>query len=101
MHAIEAVLNDEHKSEFKPVPNELKQGECSFHHPLMIHGSYENRSNRPRRGAVINVFRDGVSSASNQPLLAGVPPIRAGETIDGQFFPLLFDNAAGNRGADE
>jgi len=90
MHAIESVLSEEQKSRFRPVPIELKQGECSFHHPLMIHGSYENRSNRPRRGAVINVFRDGVCSASNDPLLAGVPSIPAGEKIDGQFFPLLF-----------
>jgi ectoine hydroxylase-related dioxygenase (phytanoyl-CoA dioxygenase family) len=91
MQAIESVLSEEQKTQFRPVPIELKQGECSFHHPLMIHGSYENRSDRPRRGAVINVFRDGVCSASNDPLLAGVPPIPAGEKIDGQFFPLLFD----------
>ncbi len=89
MRAIESVLSEEQKSRFRPVPIELKQGECSFHHPLMIHGSYENHSDRPRRGTVINVFRDGVCSASNDPLLAGVPPIPAGDKIDGQFFPLL------------
>ena len=93
MTAIERVLSKEQKAQFKPVAIELKAGECSFHHPLMVHGSYENRSNRPRRGAVINVFRDGVQSASNGPLLEGVPPIPAGEKIDGQFFPLLFDPA--------
>ena len=91
MRAIESVLNDEHKGQFKPVPIELKKGECSFHHPLMVHGSYENKSDRPRRGAVINVFRDGVCSASNEPLLERVPVIAAGKKIDGQFFPLLFD----------
>jgi ectoine hydroxylase-related dioxygenase (phytanoyl-CoA dioxygenase family) len=96
MTAIEAVLSEEQKSQFKPVAIELKQGECSFHHPLMVHGSYENRSQSPRRGAVLNVFRDGVCSASNDPLLAGVPPIPVGEKISGQFFPLLFDpNATG------
>lgn len=94
MTAIESVLNEEQKAQFKPVAIELKAGECSFHHPLMVHGSFENRSNRSRRGAVINVFRDGVQSASNDPLLEGVPPIPAGEKIDGQFFPLLFDPAA-------
>jgi ectoine hydroxylase-related dioxygenase (phytanoyl-CoA dioxygenase family) len=93
MHAIESVLNDDRKAQFKPIPIELKAGECSFHHPLMVHGSYENRSDRPRRGAVINVFRDGVRSASNDLLLEGVPPIPAGEKMDGQFFPLLFDPA--------
>ena len=91
MQAIESVLSDEQKSQFKPVAIELKKGECSFHHPLMVHGSYENRSNHPRRGAVINVFRDGVRSNSNDPLLEGVPAIPPGEKIEGQFFPLLFD----------
>lgn len=91
MSSIESVLTEEQKSQFKPVPIELKQGECSFHHPLMVHGSFANTSDRPRRGTVINVFRDGVCSAANEPLLAGVPPIPAGEKMDGQFFPLLFD----------
>ena len=91
MQAIESVLSAEQKEQFKPVPIELKAGEGSFHHPLMVHGSYTNQSGRPRRGAVINVFRDGVRSASNDPLLEGVPVIGAGEKIDGQFFPLLFD----------
>jgi ectoine hydroxylase-related dioxygenase (phytanoyl-CoA dioxygenase family) len=71
------------------LPVELKAGEASFHHPMMIHGSYENRSSRPRRAAVINVFRDGVRSASDEPLLDGVPAIPRGEKISGQFFPLL------------
>ena len=91
MSSIESVLSDEQKSQFKPVPIELKKGECSFHHPLMVHGSFANVSDRPRRGAVINVFRDGVCSGASDPLLAGVPSIPAGEKMEGQFFPLLFD----------
>jgi ectoine hydroxylase-related dioxygenase (phytanoyl-CoA dioxygenase family) len=93
MQSIQSVLSDEQKEQFQPVPIELKAGECSFHHPLMVHGSYENKSNRPRRGAVVNVFRDGVRSATDAPLLEGVPPIPSGEKMDGQFFPLLFDPA--------
>src|SRR2546423_435622 len=91
MNSIQSVLSEEQRAQFKPVAIELKAGQCSFHHPLMVHGSFENRSDRPRRGAVINVFRDGVKSASNDPPLAGVPPIPAGEKMQGQFFPLLFD----------
>ena len=91
MHSIRSVLTEEQKSQFKPVAIELKAGECSFHHPLMVHGSFANRSDRPRRGAVINAFRDGVRSASDLPLLEGVPPIPTGENLDGRFFPLLFD----------
>jgi len=91
MNAIESVLTLDQRKQFKPAAIELKAGECSFHHPLMVHGSFENRSNAARRGAVINVMRDGVRSTSNDPLLQGVPPIPAGEKIEGQFFPLLFD----------
>ena len=91
MEAIESVLTPEQKETFNPVAIELKQGEASFHHPLMVHGSYANSTARSRRATVINVFRDGVLSASDKPLLAGVPAIAAGEKVDGQFFPLLFD----------
>lgn len=91
MNAIQSVLSGDQRNQFQPVAIELQAGECSFHHPLMVHGSYENRSDQPRRGAVINAFRDGVRSASNEPLLAGAPPIPAETRIDGQFFPLLFD----------
>lgn len=89
MEAVLAVLNEEQKREFKPVAIELKKGEASFHHPLMLHGSYENSSGNARRACVINVFRDGVVSDSDEPLLAGVPPIPKGEKLEGQFFPLL------------
>lgn len=93
MDAIMSVLIDEQKAQFKPVTIELKKGECSFHHSMVVHGSGVNRSERPRRATVINVFRDGVMSASNEPLLEGVPVIPAGEKMGGQFFPLLFDPA--------
>lgn len=89
MNAIFDVLTDEQKEDFKPVAIELKKGEASFHHPLMLHGSFENSSDRPRRAAVINVFRDGVISNSDEPLLEGVPAIPKDKKISGRFFPLL------------
>ena len=90
MDSIQTVLTAEQKANFKPVAIELKKGEASFHHPLMVHGSFENKTDRPRRATVINVFRDGVKSDSEQPLLEGVPAIPSGEKIQGQFFPLLY-----------
>jgi ectoine hydroxylase-related dioxygenase (phytanoyl-CoA dioxygenase family) len=89
MEAVLDSLTPSQRAEFKPVPIELKAGECSFHHPLMVHGSYANNTNKPRRAVVLNAFRDGVTSASDEPLLEGVPRIPAGEKIGGQFFPLL------------
>ena len=84
---------EEQKAQFKPIPIELKAGHATFHHPLMVHGSYENRSSKPRRAFVINVFRDGTRSNTNEPLLQGVPVVPEGEKMQGQFFPLLFDPA--------
>jgi len=92
MLAIRQVLDDEQWEQFNhPVAIEMERGCCSFHHPLMVHGSFENRTPRPRRAAVINLFRDGTRSQSSEALLAGVPPIAAGQPMGGQFFPLLFD----------
>jgi ectoine hydroxylase-related dioxygenase (phytanoyl-CoA dioxygenase family) len=93
MAAIDAVLNHEQRREFeRPVAVELKKGEAAFHHPRLVHGSFANLSDRSRRATVINVMRDGVRSASNEPLLEGVPAIPIGDKIDGRFFPLLLDS---------
>ncbi len=94
MNAIQTVLSPEQKRQFRPVAIELKKGQCAFHHPLMVHGSFENSTDGPRRATVINVFRDGVESASDSELLAGVPPIAKGQKMQGQFFPLLYDPSA-------
>ena len=91
MNAIVDALAPEQRAEFKPVPIELKAGECSFHHSFMVHGSYANETAVPRRAVVINAFRDGVVSASDEPLLEGVPVIASGQKIEGQFFPLLYE----------
>lgn len=92
MDAIHAVLNAEQRRQFDaPAAVELSKGQAAFHHPRLVHGSFANHSGRARRATVINVMRDGVRSATNEPLLHGVPVIPTGERIGGQFFPLLND----------
>jgi ectoine hydroxylase-related dioxygenase (phytanoyl-CoA dioxygenase family) len=91
MEAIQSVLTPEQKGKFKPVAIELKKGEAALHYPLMVHGSFENWMDRQRRATVINVFRDGIISNTNTPLLRGVPVIGKGQRVEGQFFPLLYD----------
>ena len=93
MDGIRDSLPEELKEKFKPVAIELKKGESSFHHARTMHGSRANDTPAPRRATVINVFRDGVMSNADEPLLAGVPVIPRGEKMDGQFFPLLFEPA--------
>ena len=89
---IKDYLSKQQKEQFEhPQYAEVKAGEAIFHHSLTLHGSGANTSSRPRRAFVINVFADGVVSDSNEPLLEGVPPVKKGEKMEGQFFPLLFD----------
>jgi ectoine hydroxylase-related dioxygenase (phytanoyl-CoA dioxygenase family) len=95
MDSIRGVLDDAQWNTFqRPVAVELNAGEATFHHPLMVHGSFANRTERPRRATVLNVFRDGTRSDAFEPLLDGVPPVPVGEPMQGTFFPLLFDPAS-------
>jgi len=91
IQGIKDFLNDEQKKQFeRPQFAEVKAGEAIFHHSLTLHGSGENKSDKPRRAFVINAFADGVTSDSNEPLLEGVPAVAKGEKMQGQFFPLLY-----------
>lgn len=92
MEGIKDFLNDDQQKLFAhPQLAEVKAGEAVFHHSLTLHGSGANKSSKPRRAFVINAIADGVISDSNEPLLDGVPVVKKGEKIEGQFFPLLFN----------
>jgi len=94
LQGIKDFLNEKQKEQFEnPVYAPVKAGEAIFHHPLTLHGSGENKSNQPRRAFVINAFADGVVSDSNEPLLTGVPVVKKGDKMEGQFFPLLFEGS--------
>jgi hypothetical protein len=93
MGGLNSYLSEEQKAEFKPVPIELKKGYATFHHPLMVHGSHANQSSKSRRAFVLNVFADGTLSNTDEVLLNGVPPIKKGDKMEGQFFPLIFTPA--------
>ena len=92
IQGIRDFLNREQKKQFDhPQFAEVKAGEAIFHHSLTLHGSGENKSDKPRRAFVINAFADGVISDSNEPLLEGVPAVKKGDKMEGQFFPLIYD----------
>ena len=94
LQGIKNFLSDDQKKQFAtPQYAEVKAGEAIFHHPLTLHGSGENKSDKPRRAFVINVIEDGVISDADEPMLTGVNVIPKGEKMQGQFFPLLFNPA--------
>lgn len=91
LDGIRGFLNEDQVKQFEnPQYAEVKAGEAIFHHSLTLHGSGENKSDKPRRAFVINVFADGVRSDSNEPMLEGVPVVAKGNKMEGQFFPLLY-----------
>ena len=93
MDSIKSILSPEEAAAFTPQPAVLGRGSVSFHHPLAVHGSFKNTSDRPRRAAVVNYFADGTVSAAapdDDELLAGVR-VPAGQAMQGQFFPVVFD----------
>jgi hypothetical protein len=90
MHAIQQVLTEEQYDALQsPQAIELQRGQMVFHHPLTVHGSFQNITGKSRPATVINMLADGVVSNSMEPLLAGIPVVTAGEPVMGQFFPLL------------
>ncbi len=105
MTAIEAVLTPDQRMAFVPTPIELRRGEAAFHHPLIVHGSHDNRSSRPRRATVVNIMLDGTRAAADEPEVDGLPAFMTrktedtifcpiyqcpqGRVLDGRFFPLI------------
>lgn len=92
MEGLMEYLDESQKEQFRnPVAIELEKGYATFHHPLMVHGSFENKSQMSRRAFVLNVFADGTISNTDNELLSGVPPIPKGQKMEGKFFPLLYE----------
>jgi ectoine hydroxylase-related dioxygenase (phytanoyl-CoA dioxygenase family) len=90
MDAVKEFLEPEQAAAFRPEPMVLRAGECTFHHSHTVHGSYGNRSERPRRGVVVNFMRaDTRSGDGKNPLLTGIPTVPEGAVIEGDYFPLL------------
>jgi ectoine hydroxylase-related dioxygenase (phytanoyl-CoA dioxygenase family) len=58
MDAIKQTLTPEQQHALAhPVPIPLKAGCASFHHPLLVHGSFANSSSGSRRATVINFVK--------------------------------------------
>ncbi len=92
MKGLTEFLNeDQAKALENPTPIEMAKGHAAFHHPLLVHGSFENNSDRPRRAFVLNVFEEGTMSNTEDEILTGVPPVKTGQKMEGKFFPVLLD----------
>jgi ectoine hydroxylase-related dioxygenase (phytanoyl-CoA dioxygenase family) len=95
MEAFRELLPRGLREDFRPRAVPLRAGEASFHHPLTVHGSYQNRSPGPRRAAVLNYMAPDTRSAEGRiPPLKGTPIVPRGEIVEGEHFPIVLDLAA-------
>ncbi|UKJ07956.1 phytanoyl-CoA dioxygenase family protein [Solitalea lacus] len=97
MDSVKQVLTEDQCVAFeKKVANELPKGYASFHHPLTMHGSYANYSERSRRAIVINAMghetMGNTAGYERMDALSSFPPMEQDLVLNSQFFPLLFDD---------
>merc|ERR1712137_1238831 len=90
------VLNDEeraHWSEHPPRSLYLKAGHAAFHHSLTVHGSWGNKSTKPHRALVLNYFAHGTRSYMDGVLMKGLPAVKKGQVLEGNFHPVVFETS--------
>mmetsp|Transcript_70447 Transcript_70447/g.194788 ORF Transcript_70447/g.194788 Transcript_70447/m.194788 type:complete len:366 (+) Transcript_70447:52-1149(+) len=88
------VLNNEERVQWAQRPPRslyLKAGHAAFHHALCVHGSWGNKSDKPRRALVLNYFAHGTRTYMDGFLMKGLPVVKKGETLQGNFHPVVFD----------
>jgi hypothetical protein len=92
MEGLAKQLTPEQRAQFKPQALEQPCGTCSFHHDHTVHGSFPNKSDRPRRAIVLNYMADGtLSAAKDGVIMPGFPAVPEGKKIEGPCFPLVYD----------
>ena len=96
MEAVRSMLTREQAEIFDAkVANELPRGYASFHHPLTMHGSYANYSERPRRAVVLNAMDHctlgNTAGYERLDALKAFPAMVQDAPLDSCYFPVLFD----------
>eukprot|EP01084_Bolivina_argentea_P067322 122625_1 len=91
MESIFSILSEKEKQQWHVESCKLKPGEAVFHHALSVHGSFPNRSKAARRAAVLNYFRDGTYSNTDEALLSGIDVVPKGHKLQTAFNPVVYD----------
>lgn len=95
MYAVKEILTEEQQVQFdSKFANELQKGYASFHHPLTMHGSYANHSEKPRRAVVLNAMDHctlgNTAGYQRTEELKNFPEMPQDKLLRSKFFPILF-----------
>ena len=80
-------------SELGPVPFEIQKGQVGYHHCLMWHGAYPNRSDRKRRAIAVHYMPGHIRYVPKgghvmEPFIHVDP----GEILSGDAFPIVYSS---------
>lgn len=80
-------------AEVRVEPCEIRAGSCMFHHCLTWHGSYYNRSDRPRRAIALHYMPGYTRYVQNgSHLVEQRVEVAPGQILKGKHFPTVLDS---------
>lgn len=78
-------------TELTPVPFEIKKGQVGYHHCLMWHGAYPNRSERKRRAIAVHYMPEHVRYVpTGGHVMESFIHVAPGEVLTGDAFPVVY-----------
>ena len=86
---LKDMISEEQAAHWKPVPVELKAGDCTWHHGLTFHYTRPNTTEQVRRAAVMIYIPDGITYAADEKMEHPLSPTitsAKGEPLRGTKF---------------
>ncbi len=78
-------------ADITPVPFEIKRGQVGYHHCLMWHGAYPNRSDRKRRAIAVHYMPGHVRYVpTGGHVMEAFIHVLPGEVLAGEAFPVVY-----------
>ena len=78
-------------ADLTPVPCPVPPGHCHFHHCMLFHGSYGNRTDNPRRSYIMHLMPGHTRRLGDDwnERMASVEDVAIGEILQGPNYPEL------------
>ena len=74
----------------------MRAGDVTFHHPLVVHGTEPNRSDRARWAFIVMyIAADSVFTGASYPATDSLS-LQPGDRFDHPLFPMVWQEGAGS-----
>lgn len=83
-------------AEVVAVPFEIKKGQVGYHHCLMWHGAYPNRSDRKRRAIAVHYMPGHIRYVpKGEHVMGAFIDVAPGSILTGEAFPVVYHSEVG------